>query len=197
MIPRVDPRVQRTRTSLQHALLELAAERALEEITVIDITERAGVNRSSFYQHYDDKDTLLADALENAIERAAAPLRATVERGDAPTVPAELGEYLAHIADNVGLYRSVLGEHGSSVVSARVRGRIELIVRDTLGVRENAILAGVPLDVVGAGIAGSALGVITAWVSRDPLPPVEVAASWLIQVLRAPELLLADEPPAG
>ena len=60
----MDPRIARTRQSLQAALFELARERGLDEITVADIAERAGVNRSSFYQHYSDKDTLLADAID-------------------------------------------------------------------------------------------------------------------------------------
>src|SRR5690606_15118949 len=66
----VDPRIARTRRSLQEALFELARERGLDEISVADIAERAGVNRSSFYQHYSDKDTLLADAIDAVVEEA-------------------------------------------------------------------------------------------------------------------------------
>ena len=47
----MDPRIARTRGSLQEALLELARERELDDISVGDVAERAGVNRSSFYQH--------------------------------------------------------------------------------------------------------------------------------------------------
>ncbi|MEZ5190283.1 MAG: helix-turn-helix domain-containing protein [Schumannella sp.] len=64
----MDPRIARTRRSLQEALLELARERELDDISVGDVAERAGVNRSSFYQHYADKETLLADALDSAAE---------------------------------------------------------------------------------------------------------------------------------
>ena len=39
------------------------------------------------------------------------------------------------------------------------------------------------LDVVSAGIAGSALGVIEAWLARDPRPRVETAADWVWRVL--------------
>ena len=60
----MDARVVRTRRSLQESLFALARERPLEELTVADIVQRAGVNRSSFYQHYADKDTLLADAID-------------------------------------------------------------------------------------------------------------------------------------
>ncbi|QKJ20463.1 TetR/AcrR family transcriptional regulator [Microbacterium hominis] len=186
----MDPRVARTRQRLQQALLDLAGERPLDEITIGDITERAEVNRSSFYQHYGDKDSLLADALEAVLDAAAAPLRATAAQGEEVGMPPELEEYLRHIADNIALYRRVLGPHGSAVVAARLRRRVELVVRETIGADATGALEDVPLDVVGAGIAGTALGVISAWVEHDPLPPVDVAARWLDTVLRAPARML-------
>lgn len=184
----MDPRAARTRASLQDALLALARERSLDELTVGDIVQRAGVNRSSFYQHYGDKETLLADALEQALDEVAEPLRSAPRDGAPPAMPRELVLYLEHIAQNAALYRRVLGDHGSAVVAGRLRARIESIVRDTVGLADPDGFADVPLDVVGAGIAGTALGVVSAWVARDPLPPVDVAAHWMWQVLVAPGL---------
>jgi AcrR family transcriptional regulator len=40
---------------LQEALIELAAERGFDAIAVGDIARRAGVNRATFYRHYQDK----------------------------------------------------------------------------------------------------------------------------------------------
>ncbi|MFL5706619.1 MAG: TetR/AcrR family transcriptional regulator [Ktedonobacteraceae bacterium] len=55
----VDPRVKRTRQLLQQAFLELLQEKSFQAITVQDITERATVNRATFYAHYEDKYALL------------------------------------------------------------------------------------------------------------------------------------------
>ena len=185
----MDPRIARTRSSLQQALLELARERPSETITVGDIAERAGVNRSSFYQHYSDKETLLADALDAAAEAAAAKLPLLEELPDGP--PAALVAYLTHVDANADLYRRALGEQGSAVVMARVRGTIETVVRDAVagsGVPGSGVpgFDDVPIDVVAAGITGSALGVIRAWVDRDPRPPVEAATAWLWRMLLGP-----------
>ncbi len=189
----MDPRAARTRTSLQQALLALALEHDLDDITIGDVVERAGVNRSSFYQHYSDKDTLLADALESVLDDAAAPMRAQLRSGAAPGMPAELFEYFAHVAAHAPLYRRVLGAHGSAAVSARLRRRIEAIVGETMTETTASARGDVPMDVVSAGIAGSALGVITAWVSRDPLPPVETAAHWLESVMLTPARMLGEK----
>lgn len=189
----MDPRAARTRTRLQQALLALALERDLDEITIGDVAERAGVNRSSFYQHYSDKDTVLADSLESVLDDAAAQFRVQLQERPVRGMPAEFGRYLAHVADFAPLYRRVLGAHGSAVVSARLRQRVEEIVAETVVHSDPRVLAGVPIEVVSAGIAGSVLGVIAAWVSRDPLPPVQTAADWMESVLQAPARMLADE----
>jgi AcrR family transcriptional regulator len=50
-----DPRVRRTHQVLQAALIDLAAERGFDAITVGDIARRSSVNRATFYRHYQDK----------------------------------------------------------------------------------------------------------------------------------------------
>lgn len=60
-----DLRVRRTRKLLREALLDLATEKGFDAITVNDLTERAMINRATFYRHYRDKYELaLAYATE-------------------------------------------------------------------------------------------------------------------------------------
>jgi AcrR family transcriptional regulator len=54
-----DPRITRTRQLLHHAFLELLREKSFQEITIQDISERATVNRVTFYAHFLDKNDLL------------------------------------------------------------------------------------------------------------------------------------------
>lgn len=185
----MDPRIARTRTSLQSALLELAHENGLNGVTVAEITERAGVNRSTFYQHYDDKDTLLADALDAAMAQIGSTVGASV---DPDGVPAEIHAYLHHVRENIALYREVLGDHGSAIVSARLRQRLDAIISRSIAASPADPYPDVPLDIAVAGVAGAAIGVIRAWVARDPLPPVDDAARWMWSVVTGPVALLQE-----
>jgi len=54
-----DPRVRRTRALLEGAFMEVVAEKGFQSVSVKDITERAGVNRATFYAHFSDKYELL------------------------------------------------------------------------------------------------------------------------------------------
>jgi AcrR family transcriptional regulator len=182
----MDPRTERTRRSLQEALLALARERELDDISVGDIAERAGVNRSTVYQHYTDKETLLADALDAAAEEAGADLPELVDYPADP--PQALLGYLEHLDANATLYRRLLGERGSAVAVARLRARLEeLVVAGISRSGAAGLFADLPRDVVAAGLAGSVLGVLHTWLDRDPRPSPAVAAEWIWGVLLGPQ----------
>lgn len=53
-----DLRVRRSRTSVKQAYLEMLAEMDEDDITVSDLTDRAGINRKTFYLHYRNKTAL-------------------------------------------------------------------------------------------------------------------------------------------
>ncbi len=56
---KLDPRVKRTRQLLEQAFLDVVAEKGFQSVSVQDITEKAGVNRATFYAHFPEKDALL------------------------------------------------------------------------------------------------------------------------------------------
>jgi AcrR family transcriptional regulator len=54
-----DPRVRRTRQLIETAFNDLLAEKNFDSITVQDVTEKAQINRATFYAHFEDKYALL------------------------------------------------------------------------------------------------------------------------------------------
>ncbi len=59
-----DLRIIRTRKLLSNTLLDMMEETSIEKISVIDLCNRAMVNRATFYAHFEDKYHLLNFALE-------------------------------------------------------------------------------------------------------------------------------------
>ena len=55
-----DRRVRRTKQLIKQSLIELMHEKPFKDITVKDITERADLNRGTFYLHYVDIYDLLS-----------------------------------------------------------------------------------------------------------------------------------------
>ncbi len=48
----MDKRIARTRAAIFSAVFDLATEKELDKITVVELCNRAGINKSTFYLHY-------------------------------------------------------------------------------------------------------------------------------------------------
>lgn len=58
-----DLRVERTRRAIRDAFIQLAAERDPDRISVTSLTNLAGINRKTFYLHYDSIEALFDDVV--------------------------------------------------------------------------------------------------------------------------------------
>jgi AcrR family transcriptional regulator len=56
---KLDPRVKRTRSLILQSFSDLLAEKGFESISVQDVTDKAQINRATFYAHFVDKYELL------------------------------------------------------------------------------------------------------------------------------------------
>ncbi len=61
---KLDPRIIRTRRLIDDAFEALYRTKRVKDITVNDITATAGINRATFYKHYQDKFDLFDSYLE-------------------------------------------------------------------------------------------------------------------------------------
>lgn len=64
---KVDPRIIRTKKLMVEAFQQVSREKKMSQITVKDITERATVNRATFYAHFTDKYDILNYTLSETI----------------------------------------------------------------------------------------------------------------------------------
>src|SRR5215216_2599590 len=118
-----DLRVRRTRKLLQQALLEAASEKGFAHVTVRDITERAMVNRATFYRHYEDKYDLLRQYLEELSGMIDSQSESSsAEDGldiSVDSLPAGLVNLYRHIQANREFYRVMLGNQGDPAFCAQ------------------------------------------------------------------------------
>ncbi|MGC4175584.1 TetR/AcrR family transcriptional regulator [Demequina sp.] len=180
----MDPRIAKTKDKLQRALLELASEKDLDLVTVRDITERAGVNRTTFYLHYADPATLLADAVDQIVERAGAGLHDIDITASEP--PAQLAEFLTHAELNREVYRRIFADPGYALVYARLRDRLQATVKVRGELANIPHPEGVPFPIIAAAVTGSILGMIGEWIAEDPHANPTEAARWIWLMVRPP-----------
>lgn len=97
-----DKRALRSRKLLGDAFLMLIHEKPIEEVTVQDVLERAGVGRSTFYLHFRDKNDLLLCQLEMFLEMMSSLLS---KRGEVSKRVAPVAEMFDHIGSQGKMYR--------------------------------------------------------------------------------------------
>jgi AcrR family transcriptional regulator len=182
-----DLRVRRTRALLQKALIDLTIEKGFTEVTVRDITERAMVNRSTFYHHYEDKYDLLSRYIEEVIALIYE------EGGVTPQVTAMdqpsdgLVRILQHVQTNADFYRALLGKKGDPAFCAQsFRQFIEQQFHSMLSSKQEQPDPNRPPMALSVNyILHAGIGAILWWLENDqPCPPEQVAV-WLNQFSKA------------
>lgn len=169
---KIDPRILRTRGLLRDAFIELVPEKGFDAITIQDLTDRATLNRATFYLHYRDKNELLVDVFETLIQDVDLLLDMGEERTarDPYQVVPRIAMMLDHIAAHHEFYRSMLGTQGVSGFAARVQTYIEGVLSTWLNVlnpneTERKVNPQIAIHYIGSAY----LGVIAWWLEHDRL----------------------------
>ncbi len=100
-----DPRAAHTRERLGDALLGLLLVRPFDDITVQSVLDRAGVSRSTFYEHYRDKNDLLLSDVDEFFQAMSTLLE---RRGDRSGRVAPVAELFSHIAASRELFAALV-----------------------------------------------------------------------------------------
>lgn len=110
-----------TASLMDQALLLLLENKPFEYITVKEVCEKAGVNRSTFYLHYETMADLANECLQNATEQMQKKYDGTHRFGqfDIAAIPLEelnfitpkyLRPYLEFIRENKKLFKAVISQ---------------------------------------------------------------------------------------
>lgn len=113
---KIDLRILKTKKSLYEALLILMKEKAFEDIKVSDICERAYVNRSTFYAHFEDKYMLLDTLIKDLKESLKAELKKEKDINNLKDYYMELIKVLMnHIEDKKDIYMPIMIHNRNSI----------------------------------------------------------------------------------
>ena len=79
---KLDPRVKRTRSLILRSFESLLAEKGFETISVQDVTDKAEVNRATFYAHFHDKYELLDYSISQMFRQEIEKRRIVIWKDD-------------------------------------------------------------------------------------------------------------------
>ncbi|GAA4840280.1 hypothetical protein GCM10023221_17530 [Luteimicrobium xylanilyticum] len=144
----MDRRTVRTRAALRAAVLELAAQRDVGDLSVVEVARRAGINRVTFYDHAPSPAALLVAALaeeldeirSRLLEPGVAAVPGADGAGDAPGAddpsdPLEVVDRVAravadHVERHAAVYERALVRETSSTSGATLSAPLSTLLAD-------------------------------------------------------------------
>ncbi|WP_290750624.1 TetR/AcrR family transcriptional regulator [Exiguobacterium sp. UBA3968] len=172
-----DLRIIRTDRRIRETFLQLIDEVGFDTVTIKLLTERAEVNRGTFYHHYADKYELLERMTNEVFEK----IEATFER-EIPFVLINKTEdspyrriipFLTFLYEHRTLMRILLSPTSDGMFRKRVRDYMQQILFSGLPEQGERL---VPENYLIAYLSAAHLGVIESWLSHpNETSPDEIA----------------------
>lgn len=168
MTQKEDLRIIRTRRLLMSTLLDMMEEQSIEKISVIDLCNRAMVNRATFYAHFEDKYHLLNFALEELKDNIYAKFTKDAKL----TTPTETLSSLLAMAiefffDRQTPIMSIIRNNRNSKVISTIQDSIAQSIKYQLSKYKDSYDVRVPLHVIASFIAGGMVNV-ALWCIDNP-----------------------------
>jgi len=176
MSKKADPRIKRTRKMFEDALLELMGRKEYKKITVQEIAHESGLNRATFYLHYYDKDQLLEQFLDGALD----DLRESVRISDFefsyesnyphPSFVRLFEKMMKHSK----FYKTMIADEKIPYFTEQVYKILEEFAEQALRyLKDDHVELKVHEELVVPYIASAYLGVIIWWLKNDmPYTPI-------------------------
>lgn len=201
----MDARALRTTQALQRAVRELARSRPVDDITVIELTNAAGVSRRTLYNHAHSPQEILTDMLRVELQTVSSDFEQGLTSGQPRGAVWRRGDDLlaAHLLANADIYGagiSTAGEHMSPSLARMLADTFEIGTMPVLveGEQLDPSEARMTARFISAGLVGA----IEAWLATPELDPALLSkvlantiASWITGI--TDEMLAAERAAAA
>lgn len=173
----MDIRVKKTRRAIQKAFIELLREKPIEKITVKEIAERAEINKTTFYAHYETLDALTDQMEQQTVQMVTEQMTGAQQLLEQPDVfVREMFAVLLQTTDYLGVVptsaMNCFTQHLRDAILEKIKGEnIEPSQYENIGailifvmnglfglLNTDAKLAQKQIDVIAAVVAGGIHG---------------------------------------
>jgi AcrR family transcriptional regulator len=179
----LDARMVRSRAALRDALLELLQVKALDQITVREITQRAAIGYATFFRHYPDKETLLDDLAAQQIRDLLGLALPVLYASDSRAACLAL---CAFVDEHRRLWSALLaGGAAGAMREELLRGAREIAA--THAPPDDDL----PPDLKVAWAVGGVIDILTWWLQQSRHHPREQIAEILDRLVVSPILALS------
>ncbi len=166
-----------TQQNLSDALFQLIAEKDYGKITISDITNRAQIDRTTFYLHFSDKDDLFLKSQQKMIEELLQSSQNSAEPYPVAT------SVFRHIAQNLKTYQALFTLNNNSFFAKQLKGFLLEIISPLINtIKENHPPDHQKIDFLVNYVIGAFRGIAIWWIEEDMPIPAEEMAKLFVQM---------------
>lgn len=154
---------EQTKRKLKETFLELYANGGMAHVTVGAITKKAGYNRSTFYNYYDDLQSMLDEIEEIVIEQVQSKIRTAFCNGIPEDISSVFPLLLTVFEEYGNTLYILLGRNGDAAFRQRLKKNVKESLREMFKNRISSEL----LEYLLTFVVSSGLGLIEYWYETD------------------------------
>lgn len=161
-----DARQVRSRNALNAALLALLEEKSFDQLTIREITARAGTGYATFFRHYPTKEALLADVASAEIADLLARTIPILYQSNSYESTLAL---CAHVSEHALLWSALLNGGAAALVR-------DEFIRQARGLVDGAVSQNnwLPSDLGVIHGTGSTFDILAWWLAQDGEAPAAI-----------------------
>lgn len=164
MTNKTDLRIVKTNNTLYEALVLLLKDKTFEEIKVSDICQKALVNRSTFYSHFNDKYELFMSLINNLKQELENDLKSIEEDNLKDYYLKMIEVFLNHVEDKKEIYKSILINNRNSIIMDMIYDTITEDINNRMKQHNDK---DVPNDIFSAYYLGAIVNIGIEWFKND------------------------------
>jgi AcrR family transcriptional regulator len=160
-------RTAQTRANLMEAFWQLYCEKRLEKITVKEIAAKAGYNRSTFYQYFNDASGVL-EQIENSLLPTPETLP-PINLGGESTTPLPMDMFIQMYEKNRKYYVILFGDKGDPSFQSKIKNSMKEMIKNMLS--KNVVADSFELDYALEYMLSAMIGVLSYWSRTETAYP--------------------------
>jgi AcrR family transcriptional regulator len=180
----VDRRTSRSKKAFRIALLSLIGEKKYEEVTITEIVRLADYNRGTFYFHYEQKDDLLNEMIDDVLADLGASFRKPYAnlKNEVNIIELSTIALFDHFLQHRDFYKAMLGPNVNINFRERMVRLMEGHFKKDIRFVPNGMEPDVDLDLFFYYRVHGIIGLILEWVQRDFPHSKEYMAEQVVKI---------------
>lgn len=179
-----DKRMRRTKKIFHQAMLTLLQEKDFASISISEIVRKAEVNRGTFYFHYEQKEDLLEEMVEDILSKMISAYRQPHISYQEMTIT-EIYTYplFEHFIEHKRFYQTFLSNRVPIPLHERMLQKMEQHYHQDIDFFLPSIADDVNQELFCSYRVHGLIGFILNWIKNDFDHPIEYMAEQLVKIV--------------